>query len=194
MRRLITPLISLFVLSGSLVAGSAVATTAGAASTATCGSITKALVVADGYTAATTPVVTPYNYKKESANSANSLGTTIDFGAKALVVACVSPSDIAKLSAQAAPGKPVMTAAQYMTWMAKDSAGAMKATPVAGVTDYLDFGNGKEDGLGSTVKAGSVRLDAWVAGSYIFLAFSAPVTPKVPTPLVNFIHSTVKLY
>ena len=194
MRRLITPLISGFILASTLVVGSAAVTSAGAATAPSCAGITKALVVSNGYTAATGPVVTPYNYKKESANAANALGTTLDFGAKALVVSCVSPADIAKLSALATPGKPIMTATQYMAWMVKDSAGAMKATPVAGVTDYLDFGNGKEDGIGSTVKAGSVRLDAWVAGKFIFLAFSAPVTPTVPTPLVNFIHSTVKLY
>ncbi len=193
MRRLVTPLISGIILCSTLVVSSAAVTSAGAV-TPSCAGITKALVVSNGYTAATGPVVTPYNYTKASANAMNALGTTIDFGAKALVVSCVSPADIVKLSALATPGKPTMTATQYMAWMAKDSAGAMKATPVAGVTDYLDFGNGKEDGVGSTVKAGSVRLDAWVAGKFIFLAFSAPVTPTVPTPLVNFIHSTVKLY
>jgi hypothetical protein len=194
MRRLVTPLISGFILCSTLVVGSSAVTTAGAATSPSCAGITKALVVSNGYTGATGPVITPYNCAKPSANAMNALGTTIDFGAKALVVSCVSPSDIAKLSALATPGKPTMTAAQYMAWMVKDSAGAMKATPVAGVTDYLDFGNGKEDGVGSTMKAGSVRLDAWVAGKFIFLAFSAPVTPTVPTPLVNFIHSTVKNY
>ena len=194
MRRLVTPLISGFILCSTLVVGSSAVTTAGATTTPSCAGITKALVVSNGYTGATGPVITPYNFAKPSANAMNAIGTTIDFGAKALVVSCVSPSDIAKLSALATPGKPTMTAAQYMAWMVKDSAGAMKATPVAGVTDYLDFGNGKEDGVGSTMKAGSVRLDAWVAGKFIFLAFSALVTPTVPTPLVNFIHSTVKLY
>lgn len=47
--------------------------------------------------------------------------------------------------------------------------------------DYLDFGKGKEDGLGSASTPSSVRLDAWVAGKYIILGFIAPVTTK-PTP------------
>jgi hypothetical protein len=151
--------------------------------------------VADGFTGATTPVITPYNYAKPSANATNALGTTIDFGAKAFVVGCVSPSDIKKLSITAqGSSKPALSATQYMAYMVKQSAGAMIKTPVAGVSDFLDYGNGKEDGLGSTSKAGSVRLDAWVAGGYIFLTFDAPVTSTPPKALLNFIKTTEKLY
>ena len=162
------------------------------ATTPSCASITKDVVVADGYTAATTPVVTKYNYKKPSANAANALGTTIDFGPKALVVGCVSPAGIAKLSAAAqGKGKPSMTATQYLDYMAKQSAGAMKKTLVSGVSDYLDFGNGKEDGLGSTATAGSVRLDAWVAADkYIILTFSQPAAAVPPAALQSFIKTT----
>ena len=168
-------------------------TSAGATSTATCASLTKQVVVADGYTKATKPVITPYNYKKLSANAANALGTTIDFGAQALVVGCVSPSDITKLSVIAqGKNKPTMTAQQYMNYLVKQSAGAMKKTKVGPVYDYLDFGNGKEDGLGSTSKATSVRLDAWVAGKYIILGFSAPVVTPAPARLIDFITTTLK--
>ena len=166
--------------------------TSDAASTATCAAITKSLVVSKGFTGATGPVVTPYNYTNAAKNAPNSLGTTYDFGAKALVVSCVSPSDIAKLSKQA--GKS-MTAQQYMNYMVKQSAGAMNKTLVAGTNDYLDFGNGKEDGLGSTDKMGSVRLDAWVAGNYIFLGFSGPVTsPKASPAIQAFIKWTEANY
>jgi hypothetical protein len=149
-------------------------------------------MVKEGFTQATGPVVTPYNYANMNKNAANALGTTYDFGANAIVIGCLSPSDIAKLSVQAQGSmKPALSAQQYMNYMVKQSAGAMNKTPVAGVNDYLDFGNGKEDGLGSTMKMGSVRLDAWVAGNYIFLGFSGPVkSPKPSTALVNFIKYT----
>ncbi len=162
------------------------------AATTGCDAITKAVVVADGFAAATGPTITPYNYTKTSANQANALGTTIDFGSKALVVGCVSPSDIAKLSVTAqGKGKAAMTASAYLTYMAKQSAGAMKKTMVGGVADYLDFGNGKEDGVGSTLNAGSIRLDAWVAaGKYIILTFSAPASAQPSKALLAFINST----
>lgn len=164
------------------------------AATPTCGAITKAVVVADGYSKATTPVVTTYNYKKSSANAANSLGTTIDFGSKALVVACVSPADIKKLSIAAqGASKPTMSATQYMAYMVKQSAGAMTKKSVGGVSDFLDMGNGKEDGLGSTAKAGSLRLDAWVAGKYIVLTFSAPATATAPKALLAFIKTSQQI-
>ncbi len=158
----------------------------------TCSAITKSLVTSKGFTHATGPVVKPYNFVNESKNADNALGTTIDFGAKALVVGCVSPSDIAKLSQQAQNSMmPAMTAQQYMNYMVQQASGAMKKTPVAGTNDYLDFGNGKEDGLGSTKSMASVRLDAWVAGGYIFLGFSGPVTSAKPSAaLVNFIKWT----
>jgi hypothetical protein len=159
-----------------------------------CAAITKSAVVADGYTKATSPVITAYNYAKASANAANSLGTTIDFGAQALVVACVSPSDIQKLSIAAqGASKPAMTATQYMAYMVKQSAGAMTKKSVGGVSDYLDLGNGKEDGLGSTAKAAGLRLDAWVAGKFIVLTFSAPATATPPTALLSFIKTTQKV-
>lgn len=170
--------------------------TAAGASSPSCASITKSLVVADGYSGATGPKVTAYNYAKPNANATNALGTTIDFGAKALVVGCLSPSAIAKLSVAAQGSmKPAMTAQQYMNYMVKQSQGAMSKTLVGGVNDYLDFGSGKEDGLGSTVKDSSVRLDAWIAGKYIFLGFSGPVTSNKPSAaLVHFIASTERLF
>jgi hypothetical protein len=168
---------------------------AGASTSPSCSSITKALIISDGYTGAVTPQVTPYNYAKPSSNPTNALGTTIDFGAKALVVGCISPSDIQKLSVLAqGSSKPTMTATQYMAYMVKQSAGAMTKTPVGGVSDYLDFGSGKEDGLGSTSKAGGVRLDAWVAGKFIFLTFSAPVSVTATKPQLNLIKSTEKSF
>ena len=86
-----------------------------------------------------------------------------------------------------------MSSTQYLASVVKDSAGAMKKTPVAGVNDYLDFGNGKEDGIGSTAKVGSLRLDAWVAGKYVILTFSAPAVATPPAALVAFIKSTQTL-
>ncbi len=164
------------------------------AATGSCASITKALVVADGYKSATGPATTPYNFANAAANQANALGTTIDFGAKALVVGCISPADIAKYSVAAnGKKKPAMTATQYLAYVVKQSAGAMKKTPVGGVSDYLDFGNGKEDGVASTSKAGSLRLDAWVAGKYVILTFSAPAVATPPAPLLAFIKSTQTL-
>ena len=89
-----------------------------------------------------------------------------------------------------AGSKTTMSANAYMAYVVKQAAGAMKKTPVGGVSDYLDFGNGKEDGIGSLSKAGSIRLDAWVAGGYIFLTFSQPAS-ATPTPaLLKFIKYT----
>jgi hypothetical protein len=164
------------------------------AATGSCASITKALVRSDGYKAATGPTTTPYNFAKPAANQVNALGTTIDFGAKALVVGCVSSADIAKYSVVAQGAKKLaMTAAQYLAYVVKQSAGAMKKTAVGGVSDYLDFGNGKEDGVGSTSSAGSLRLDAWVAGKYVILTFSEPAVATPPAPLLAFIKSTQSL-
>lgn len=158
-----------------------------------CSRLTLAVVKGDGFTKATPAMTTPYNYTKASANAANALGTTIDFGAKALVISCVSPADIAKLSVQAQGSmKPPMTAPQYMNYLVTQSDGAMKKTLVGGVADYLDYGNGKEDGLGSTSSAASVRLDAWVAGSYIVLAQTEPAGPP-SAALLKFIASTKSL-
>jgi len=182
--------ISISLFSLSLVVAGISITSAVQAATGSCSSITKALVIFDGYKAATEPTITPYNFANTSANQANALGTTIDFGAKALVVGCISPADIAKYSGSK---KPVMTATQYLASVVKASAGAMKKTPVGGVSDYLDFGNGKEDGVGSTAKAGSLRLDAWVAGKYVILTFSAPAVATPPAPLLAFIKSSQAL-
>jgi len=182
--------ISISAASLALVVAGLSFTPAAQAAAGSCASITKALVVADGYKLATGPTTTPYNFANTSANQANALGTTIDFGAKALVVGCISPADIAKYSGSK---KPVMTATQYLESVVKASAGAMKKTAVGGVSDYLDFGNGKEDGVGSTSKAGSLRLDAWVAGKYVILTFSAPAVATPPAALLAFIKSTQTL-
>ena len=189
MRRILTTMLLGATLGSTAVAfGSA---SASSTSTPSCAAITKAVVLADGYSAATGPKITKYNYTNTAKNAANALGTTIDFGAKALVVGCVSPSDIAKLSKAA--GKSTMTATQYMAYMVKQSAGAMKATKVGGVTDYLDFGNGKEDGLGSLSTAVSLRLDAWVVGNFIVLGFSQPAMAAPSSALLHFIASTKSL-
>ena len=174
---------------GLLLAGISFAPASQAAASS-CASITKAAVVGDGFTGAIDPTITSYNYANPSANQANALGTTIDFGIKALVVGCISPADIAKLSVTAQGAKkPAMTATQYLAYVVKQSAGAMKKSAVGGFSDYLDFGNGKEDGVGSTSKAGSLRLDSWVAGKYIFLTFYAPAGAPSPA-LLKFMKST----
>ncbi len=178
--------ISVALASLTLLAAGVSFTPAAQAATGSCASITKALVVADGYKSAVDPTLTPYNFANSAANQANALGTTIDFGAKALVVGCVSPADIAKYSGSKKP----MSATQYLASVVKQSAGAMKKTAVGGVSDYLDFGNGKEDGVGSTSKVGSLRLDAWVAGKYVILTFSAPAVATPPAALLAFIKST----
>lgn len=193
MRRTSILSLSTILIAGLVTVSSSFSLAANAAAPS-CSAITKSAVITDGYTKATTPVITAYNYTKSSANAANSLGTTIDFGSKALVVACVSPADIKKLSvAVQGASKPSMTATQYMAYMVKQSAGAMTKKSVGGIDDYLDLGNGKEDGLGSTAKAGSLRLDAWVAGQFIVLTFSAPATATVPKALLAFIKTTQNL-
>ena len=172
----------------SLVSG---AVNAGATTTmASCSNISKSLVIADGFTAAVTPTITPYNYANLSANQANAMGSTIDFGPKALVVSCVSPADVAKL-AKIAKLPATTTAAQYMSYVVMQAAGAMKKTMVGGVADYLDFGNGKEDGIGSLSKAGSIRLDAWVAPQgFLVFTFSQPASATPSAALLKFIAST----
>jgi hypothetical protein len=188
MKRTLTAL----AVTGTLVAPSvmvlaAQAAPSSAASMATCGSITKSLMVSEGFKNATGPMVKAYNFAKPSENEANALGQTRDFGKSAIVVSCVSPSDIAKLSAQA---KLKTTGAKaYIKYVVTQAAGAMKATPVDGVTDYLDFGNGKEDGIASMAKAGSIRLDAWTVGSYAFFTFTTPAGAPSKS-LSNFIHYT----
>jgi hypothetical protein len=168
--------------------------TAGASTAQNCSKLTKSVVVADGFTKAIGPKVTPYNYKVASKNAPNALGTTYDFGKGALVIGCVSPADLVHLSADAQGAmKPTMSATAYLNYMVKQSAGAMTKTKVGPVFDYLDFGNGKEDGLGSTATASSVRLDAWVAGKYLIFGFIAPVTTK-PTPaLLKLVDTTLKV-
>ena len=176
-----------------LVLAASHATPAVAATTNNCTKITQAVVVADGFKNATPAMITNYNYTKPSANPANALGMTIDFGAQALVVSCVSPADIAKLSTKPNTERvAAMTATHYMAYMVKQSDGAMKKTMVGGVADYLDFCNGKEDGLGSTTTAASVRLDAWVAGKYIVLTQTEPAGPP-SAALLKFIASTKSL-
>jgi hypothetical protein len=161
------------------------------AATATCSSLTKGAIASDGFKNVISPTITSYHYKRLSSNQPNALGTTIDFGPKAVVIACVSPKDISKLSSIAQGGsKPAMSAQQYMKYLVKQSAGAMKKTLVGGVNDYLDFGNGKEDGVGSLSTAGSIRLDAWVARGYIFLTFSQPASSTPSAALLKLIHST----
>jgi len=168
---------------------------AGAKSQPSCRQLTKSVLAADGYTHAVGPTVTTYNYKKPSTNAANSLGTTLDFGKKAIVIGCVSPTDIKTLnSAAGAPHAAHATAAQYMKYLVAQSSGAMVKTPVGGVSDYLDFGNGKEDGLGSTASGSSVRLDAWVAGNYIFLTFTSPASPTPSPALLHLIKTTQTMY
>jgi hypothetical protein len=192
MRRTLNTLAATLLAVGTVVTVAAGASSVAAAATkASCGSLTKSLITTSGFSGATGPVVTPYNYKKISANQANALGTTYDFGPKAIVISCVAPSDISRLSilAQGSMKKP-MNATAYMNYLVKQAAGAMKKTPVGGVSDYLDFGNGKEDGVGSLAKAGSIRLDAWVAHNYIFLTFSQPATATPSTGLLNLIKYT----
>jgi hypothetical protein len=144
-RTLLTPVVLGLLAAGSTTLVASLSPSAGAATkVASCAALTKAVVVRDGFTAATTPAITAYNYTTASANSANALGTTIDFGTKALVVGCVSPSDISKLSAAAqGPSKPAMSATKYMAYLVKQSAGSMTKTPIGAVSDYLDFGSGK---------------------------------------------------
>jgi len=191
-----TAFASALALSAVATAFSAVGTggVAGASTAQSCAKLTKAAVVADGFTKATCPIVTPYNYAKGASNPANALGTTYDFGAKALVIGCVSPADLKQLSIEAQGAKkPTMSATAYMNYMVKQSAGAMMKTKVGQVWDYLDYGDGKQDGLGSTAKAGTVRLDAWVANNYIVLGFISPVATKAPPALLNLITTTLKV-
>ena len=193
--KFLSPIVAGVLLTGIATISSGLGDTASAATSASaCNKITKAVMVADGYNKAVSPSITSYNYTNPSSNPANALGNTIDFGAKALVVGCVSPADIKKLSASVqGSSKTTMTTNQYMAYLVKQSAGAMTKTPVGGVSDYLDFGSGKEDGLASTSTAGSIRLDAWVAGSYIILTFSAPASATPPKALLNFIKTTKAL-
>lgn len=195
LRTYLTPVAAGFIAAGSLTLATDFTSSAGAVgATSSCGSLTKAVVSSDGFTSAAKPTVRAYNYAMTSANPANALGTTIDFGAKALVVSCVSPADIKRLSAAAqGASKPTMSAAQYMAYLVKQSSGAMNRTTVGGVNDYLDQGSGKEDGLGSTSKAPSVRLDAWIAGNYIVLTQTVPAAASPSKPLLALIKSSKRL-
>lgn len=184
----------------TLVLGSILPVVASAAASVmqlnqSCDALTMKLVMSDGFTRASGPKITMYNYANAKKNATNALGETFDYGAKALVISCLSPKDIHQLSIQAqGKSKPTMTATQYMAYMVKQSSGAMTKVTVGGVSDYKDLGNGKEDGLGSTAKLGSVRLDAWVAGKYIVLTQTA-VTDGVafPPKIRKFIASTLKV-
>ena len=168
------------------------ASSAGATTITGCGLITHSMIKADGFDSSTGPYVTDYNYAKPSKNPANALGQTIDFGAKALVVSCLDPAHLAAAwKVEGFSGK-ATNATDFMTKLVAASAGAMTKTKVGPVNDYLDFGNGKEDGLGSLSTAKSLRLDAWVAnGKYVILTFTAPAAAKASTPLLNFINSTL---
>ncbi len=192
MRRITALIGSTALLAGSLTFA-ATGTIASAASANKCGQLTLSTIKSYGFSQATAPKITQYNYQKASANAMNALGETIDFGAKALVVSCVTPSDIAKLSVQAG-GKKTWTAQRYMQWMVKDSDGAMTATPTVNTTSYLDFGNGKEDGLGSTMSAKSVRLDAFVFHKYIIMVQTAPVSVKPSAALTKFIKGCEAIF
>jgi hypothetical protein len=150
-----------------------------------CTLITQRQVVAAGFSRATAPKITPFNSKNIGANPANSLGETIDFGARALVVGCASPADLRALSsASAGKSTPTMSASQYVEYLVKTSAGAMKSERIGGVAGFIDYGNGKEDGLGSTSTAGSVRLDTFAAGGYVINFFSSPIS-STTTKRVN---------
>jgi hypothetical protein len=128
--RFVTPIAALTAGVTGLVAlpalsGSASATTKSSAPS--CQSITRAQVIAAGFSGASAPTVTAFNDKKLTANPPNSLGETIDFGSKALAVGCATPTDLKALSVAAnGASKPALTAPQYLQYLAKNSAGAMK--------------------------------------------------------------------
>jgi hypothetical protein len=182
---------SAFLLFQATLVGGAVSS-AGASAAPSCNSITKSQAVAAGFKMATGPKITPYNNQNLSANAANALGETIDFGAKAIVVSCVSPTDLKALSVAAqGPNKPVMTATQYLHYLVKTSGGSMKQQAIARITNYVDFGNGKEDGLGSNATAYGVRLDSFVAGHFIVLIQTVPASPKPSKNLATFAKTIV---
>jgi hypothetical protein len=159
--------------------------TSGVATAASgCGVLTSALVTSAGYTHALSPVVTPYNYTMTSANETNALGTTYDFGVHATVVSCVAPRDIKKLAKAA---KVKNSAAAYLAWMVKDSNGTMIPTTIGSTKDWVDYGNGKEDGLGSFVSDTSIRLDAFRAGRYIILIQTSPALTAAVPPLQRLV-------
>ena len=170
---------------GTLVGGAV--TSAGASAAPSCNSITKSQAIAAGFKMATGPKITPYNDQNLSANATNALGETIDFGPNAIVVSCVSPTDLKALSVAAqGSNKPVMTATQYLQYLVKTSGGSMKPQSIAKITNYVDFGNGKEDGLGSTATASGVRLDSFVAGHFIVLTQTVPASAKPSKNLGTF--------
>ena len=71
-----------------------------------------------------------------------------------------------------------MSAAQYVAYVVKD---------------YLDFASVKEDGLGSTSAAGSIRLDAWIVNGYLVFAQTAPASSTPSKALLGFIKSSQHL-
>lgn len=175
--------------------GAGVATSAASATTSShsCASVTKAQMIAAGFTKATGPKITAYNDAKLSANAPNALGETIDFGSKALVVSCVTPTDLKALSIPAQGAKkPPMSATAYLRYLVKTSGGSMSEQSIGSVVNYVDFGNGKEDGLGSTSTASSVRLDAFAAGSFLVLIQTAPVTIRPTATLRHAVTAIVK--
>jgi hypothetical protein len=85
MRRFTTLIGSATLLASSLTVA-VTDTVASAATDAKCAQLTLSTIKSYGFTKATGPVITQYNYKTAWANAMNALGETIDFGAKALVV------------------------------------------------------------------------------------------------------------
>ena len=110
-----------------------------------------------------------------------------------MIVGCLDPTHLgAAWKAQGFSGT-ATNASAFMSQLVAASAGAMTKTKVGPVWDYLDYGNGSEDGLGSLASARSLRLDAWVTNNkYVLVTFSAPAGSPSKA-LLAFIASTVKL-
>ncbi len=84
-----------------------------------------------------------------------------------------------------------MTSTQYLHYLVRTSQGSMKQQPIAQINNYVDFGNGKEDGLGSTASANGVRLDSFVAGRFLVLTQSVPAAATPSKSLSSFAKTIV---
>lgn len=170
---------SLTIVSGGLVVSTSLVQAPAGALTSTCKTISKALVVQSGYTSATAPKITPYNYTNKAANAAHAVGTTLDFGPTSVVVSCLAPSDLAKTATLL--HKPTFTPETYLAYM-KSTIPGLQQTSIMGIPALTRTVPGSVAGLGSMAKAPSLRVDAFmVRADYVIIIESIPtlVSPGI---------------
>ena len=170
---------SLTIVSGGLVVSCSLVQSPAGALTSTCKTISKALVIQTGYTDATGPNVTAYNYTNKAANAANAVGTTLDFGPTSVVISCLAPSDLTKTATLL--HKPAFTPESYLAYM-KATIPGLQSQNIMGIPTLTRTVPGSTAGLGSMTKAAKLRVDAFmVRADYVIIVESIPtlVSPGI---------------